>query len=130
MVQLFTLVLAGEMLVLGFVGFLLWRLYCQLKTVRGQQADAVSAADIAGVKRMMADLAGRLTTVESDIATVPAAPRTAINLTKRGQVIRLHRRGDDSAEIASAVGLRRSEVDLIIKLQKLAVSPKASEQAV
>jgi len=75
--------------------------------------------EIGNLKMSIAELGMRLAVVERDMSTVPQRPRGNINLSKRGQVLRLHRRGDAAPEIASAVGLRRGEVELIIKLQKL-----------
>ncbi len=46
----------------------------------------------------------------------------SINLNRRGQVLRLHRRGDSVSEIASALRLRAGEVSLMIKVHEL-VSP-------
>jgi len=59
----------------------------------------------------------------------PAPPPTvtwsgslAVNLTRRGQVLRLFRRGDSSRQIASSLGLRRGEVDLIIKVHQMVMN--------
>ena len=45
----------------------------------------------------------------------------SINLNCRGQVLRLHRRGDSAPEIASALGLSQGEVKLIVKVHNLAL---------
>jgi len=47
----------------------------------------------------------------------------AVNLTRRGQVLRLFRRGDSSRQIASSLGMRKGEVDLIIKVHQMALNP-------
>jgi hypothetical protein len=39
-----------------------------------------------------------------------------LNLSKRTQVLRLHRAGEGSAAIATSLGLPRGEVDLLIKV--------------
>jgi len=104
---------------LAGLAFVIFRLQPQLKDMREKQQRSISVADLAEFRDGLAEVSRRVSLVESDLAAVPAMPRGAINVSKRGQVIRLHRRGDDVAEIATAVGLRRSEVDLIIKMQKL-----------
>jgi len=43
----------------------------------------------------------------------------SVNLNRRGQVLRLHRRGESSGEIASALGLSQGEVRLIITIHNM-----------
>jgi len=59
----------------------------------------------------------------------PAPPPTvtwsgspAVNLTRRGQVLRLFRRGDSSRQIASSLGMRKGEVELIIKVHQMVLN--------
>jgi hypothetical protein len=52
-------------------------------------------------------------------ASVPAVPvpaRRSVNLSKRGQVIRLSRRGEPVDTIAATLGLPRREVELLLKV--------------
>lgn len=53
----------------------------------------------------------------------------SIHLTRRGQVLRLHRRGESSDQIASALGLSQGEVKLIIKVQELARHSSKAEKS-
>ncbi len=46
----------------------------------------------------------------------------SINLNRRGQVLRLSRRGDSARQIASTLSMRRGEVDLILKVHKMVLS--------
>jgi hypothetical protein len=46
----------------------------------------------------------------------------SINLNRRGQVLRLFRRGDTSRQIASALSMRRGEVDLIVKVHRMVLN--------
>lgn len=51
---------------------------------------------------------------------VPPQPaRSGLNLSRRTQVLRMHRAGQEGAEIASALVLPRSEVDLLIKVHNI-----------
>jgi hypothetical protein len=61
---------------------------------------------------------------------IPAAttPGPQMNLIKRGQALRMRRRGETSETIAAALGVPRNEVDLLMKVQELAVVP-ASKRA-
>ncbi len=49
-----------------------------------------------------------------------AAEPSSLNLNRRGQVLRLYRRGDSVAHIASTLGLSTGEVALIVKVQEMA----------
>ena len=58
---------------------------------------------------------------------VPPQPaRSGLNLSKRTQVLRMHRGGHDNAGIASALALPRAEVDLLIKVHRIVVDQVAS----
>jgi hypothetical protein len=64
--------------------------------------------------------------LESLRAEVPAEVRTpagqqALNLNKRGQVLRMRRRGENPETIAAALSLPRNEVDLLLKVHQLAL---------
>ena len=54
--------------------------------------------------------------------SVPDVCRTALNLNKRSQVLRMHRRGDPSDQIASILEVPRQEVDLLIKVHRIIIS--------
>ena len=43
----------------------------------------------------------------------------SLNLNRRGQVLRLHRRGDSPSDIASSLRIGQGEVKLIIKIYEL-----------
>lgn len=113
---------AGLILLLA-LGILLVHTRLQVSRMRADPTTRNQEIEIGNLKMSIAELGTRLAVVERDLSCVPQRPRGNINLSKRGQVIRLHRRGDPATEIASAVGLRKGEVELIIKLQKL--SPAA-----
>jgi hypothetical protein len=52
---------------------------------------------------------------------VPPAPaRSGLNLNTRAQAIRLDRRGNTPAQIAAILGLPAGEVDLLLKVHRLA----------
>ena len=52
----------------------------------------------------------------------PDAGRAALNLNKRAQVLRMHRRGDPAERIASLLEVPRQEVDLLIKVHRIILS--------
>jgi hypothetical protein len=58
---------------------------------------------------------------QSGMLVAPAPARSGLNLSKRTQVLRMHRAGQDGAGIAAALALPRSEVDLLIKVHRIVV---------
>jgi hypothetical protein len=52
----------------------------------------------------------------------PAPARRSVNLSKRSQVIRLSRRGEPAETIAATLGLPRREVELLLKVHRVAVA--------
>jgi outer membrane murein-binding lipoprotein Lpp len=55
-------------------------------------------------------------------AASPDAGKAALNLNKRAQVLRMHRRGDPPDRIASLLEVPRQEVDLLIKVHRIIIS--------
>jgi hypothetical protein len=58
---------------------------------------------------------------QTGMLVAPQPTPSGLNLTKRTQVLRMHRAGQDSAGIAAALTLPRAEVDLLIKVHRLVV---------
>ena len=53
-------------------------------------------------------------------AAQPAPPSTlSLNLTKRTQALRMHRRGETIPSIAAALQAPLSEIDLLLKLNRI-----------
>lgn len=52
----------------------------------------------------------------------PALPRPGLNLSKRSQALRLHRRGESAEKIATELQLPRQEVDLLLKVHRIVLS--------
>lgn len=60
----------------------------------------------------------------------PAAPRPGMNLNRRVQALRLLRRGEDLGHIASALGVPRCEVELLVRVHRLAIAAMTSARPV
>ena len=71
------------------------------------------------VERLESDL--REVERQTGMLVAPAPARSGLNLSKRTQVLRMHRAGQDSAGIAAVLALPRSEVELLIKVQRIVV---------
>lgn len=48
------------------------------------------------------------------------SPRAGFNLSKRAQALRLLRRGEDAAHIAAALVVPRNEIELLIRVERIA----------
>jgi hypothetical protein len=56
------------------------------------------------------------------VTVLPGKPRAGLNLTNRGQVLRLHRRGEPAEKIAGILEIPRQEVDLLLKVHRIVLS--------
>jgi hypothetical protein len=58
----------------------------------------------------------------ASVPGVPVPARRSVNLSKRGQVIRLSRRGEQVDTIATTLGLPRREVELLLKVHAVSAA--------
>lgn len=72
----------------------------------------------------MQALASELHDLEQQPALManPAAPRPGFNLGKRTQALRKHRLGESPQQIASSLELPLQEVELLLKVHRIALS--------
>ncbi|MBV8820838.1 MAG: hypothetical protein JO022_20930 [Acidobacteriaceae bacterium] len=63
------------------------------------------------------------------VLVAPTAPRSGLNLSKRSQVLRMSRMGQNSDHIATALSLPKREVDLLLKVQKIVLTSAAANTA-
>ena len=100
-----------------------------------REAHAPAAATqeaLAELTSQIGQLRSRLEEVEqrkSPLSDWAAAEPTSVNLNRRGQVLRLYRRGDSVAHIASALGLSTGEVSLIVKVQEMTPTGRSQDNA-
>src|SRR5215471_6704504 len=57
----------------------------------------------------------------SGLLVPPAPARSGLNITKRSQALQLSRRGEKPQEIAAALAIPLAEVELLVKVQKIAL---------
>lgn len=94
--------------------------------VRIAETELRAAEQVNAVRGEIAQIVARLEEVEhvkNPLLTWGAQP-AAVNLSRRGQVLRLHRRGTSIPEIASALKLSRGEVKLIIRVHDACRDPE------
>ena len=85
-----------------------------------QQVEALQTA-LGDARLAVQSLEADLRAVErqTGMLVAPAPARSGLNLSKRTHVLRMHRSGQDSAGIATALALPRSEVELLIKVHRI-----------
>jgi hypothetical protein len=52
----------------------------------------------------------------------PGMPRAALNLSKRSQALRMHRRGEAPHQIAAALEIPGQELELLLKVHRIVMS--------
>ncbi len=99
-----------------------------LKLKKDVRELATKAATQEQVAENSALLAGRTALLEAKLEAMErnkeaqaqwVGQAESLNLNRRGQVLRLHRRGESAAEIASALRMGPGEVALMIKVYEL-----------
>jgi len=90
-----------------------------MKTVREECAVAVEAAQ------------SRCTVIASELESarlqpaveiLPGTPRPSMNLTRRSQALRLHRKGDSPERIAAALEVPTQEIALLVKVHQIVLN--------
>jgi hypothetical protein len=84
----------------------------EIDEVRRYSRDAVAASAAA--------VAAEMAAFKQESGEAPLMTGQDLNLTRRAQAIRMQRRGESAATIAAALRVPRNEIDLLLKIQKLA----------
>jgi hypothetical protein len=81
-------------------------------------------AELATLRTTVDALAAQVHDLQSHppVALAPGLPKPGLNLNKRSQALRMHRRGEAADQIAAALELPRQEVDLLIKVHRVVLS--------
>ena len=111
---------------IGVSLFAVWRgqvlivLADQRAHVRIEQCQETTAT----LQKSLDGLAARLADIERCppvVAGLPV-PRTGLNISKRSQVLRMHRQGDPPDRIASVLEVPLQEVDLLLKVHRIVIA--------
>jgi hypothetical protein len=96
-------------------------LFCRCLEQRQQVQDLENA--LGGARLAVQSLETDLREMEREtgMLVAPAPARSGLNLSKRTHVLRMHRAGQESSAIAVALAVPRSEVELLIKVHRIAV---------
>jgi hypothetical protein len=113
----------------GLTLCLLLCLSCQreinVARTRAASQNSVHEESISKLQAELSELREQLKEVDhrAQSACVPAVPQRGMNLTKRTQVLRMHKRGERAEQISAALCLPPSEVELLLKLHLATVEP-------
>jgi hypothetical protein len=80
------------------------------------------SVEFAEVKRAVEEAESR-----TGVLVAPTPPRAGVNLTTRSQALRMYRRGETIQRIAAALEVPEQEVELLIKVQRLALDAPLPE---
>ena len=106
------LLVAGTCLLYAFVLHMKVRNLTRLVREQREHFESRMEQWTDGVESLRAELSAEMR---------PSAGQQALNLNKRGQVLRMRRRGENPETIAAALSLPRNEVDLLLKVHQLAL---------
>lgn len=90
----------------------------ELRAVRSKVSDSHGAIEI-NVRELAASVNQLRVDRENEPGPAVPSPGLGLNLTKRAQVVRMHRRGETVPSIAAALQTPGNEIELILKLERL-----------
>jgi hypothetical protein len=90
-----------------------------VRTAREEQEAALAA-----MRQVVDDLTAQVHDIRTQPAAAPPAvpQRAALNLSKRSQALRMHRRGETPQKIAAALEIPRQELELLLKVHRIVMS--------
>jgi len=100
-----------------------YRTLRELKSWKPAEATPVNT-ELTTLRTTVEALAAQVHDLQSHppVALAPGLPKPGLNLNKRSQALRMHRRGEAADQIAAALELPRQEVDLLIKVHRVVLS--------
>ncbi len=90
-----------------------------------QFSDPVQPQHDAALDQMRISLEGLASQIRELQVSPPAGTpnyKAGLNLSKRSQALRMHRRGEPTEQIATALEIPHQEVELLIKVQRIVLS--------
>jgi UDP:flavonoid glycosyltransferase YjiC (YdhE family) len=81
-------------------------------------------AQVQAMRQTVEGLASQVQDVQQQprMWAVPSIPKPGLNLSKRSQALRMHRRGDPLDQIAAALDIPLQEVDLLLKVHRIVIN--------
>ena len=105
--------------------FAVFRAKAMMRAARESAAAAQAKleADVKSMRETIEGLAAQVHEAQQQprMIPVPAVPKPGMNLSKRSQALRMHRRGDGVGQIAEALDIPFQEVDLLLKVHRIVI---------
>jgi hypothetical protein len=119
---LFGLVLAA--VALSFVALLRAKGLVRAAERRGRAGQEQCVTALESLQERLSSLAAGLQEIRQQppVTPVPTSPKAGLNLSRRSQALRMHRRGDPPDRIAAALEIPLQEVDLLLKVHRIVIS--------
>jgi len=95
--------------------------------MRASQQDGTAytklEAEVQSMRQTIDELAAQVQDVQQQprMMAVPAIPKSGLNLSKRSQALRMHRRGEAPVQISTALDIPLQEVDLLLKVHRIVI---------
>jgi hypothetical protein len=107
--------------------FALYRSHLLVRGVNRRHGEPAekNRGDIQELRAAVEALAAQVYERQKDPPTTPPLPaltRPGLNLNKRSQALRMHRKGEDAARIAALLEVPRQEVELLLKVHRIVLS--------
>jgi len=106
---------------LSFVVLMRARMLIAAAEKKSDESRRENEAALDAMRERLEGLCGQL----NDLRREPAGAgtvRPGLNLSKRSQALRMHRRGDSPEQIASALDIPLQELDLLVKVHRIVMS--------
>ena len=106
--------------------FAVYRAHAMLGEIKRQKGIEVTQdrSEVDAMRTTVEALAAQVHDLQSHppVAVTPGLPKPGLNLNKRSQALRMHRRGETADGIAAALELPRQEVELLVKVHRIVLS--------
>ena len=103
--------------------FAVWRTRAMVRAAenRMKAAGERSAATLRNWRETLDNLSAQVHDLpqQSLPAVTSSSPKSSLNMNKRSQVLRMHRKGDAPEQISTALEVPLQEVDLLLKVQRI-----------
>jgi hypothetical protein len=123
-----TLIVALSALLLSIVAVFQAKSLLQASQHRNTELRSRQEARLDAVQSSIDALGAEVRGLEGQPAG-PMSVKPGLNLSKRSQALRMHRRGEAPAQIAAALNIPSQEVELLIKVQRIVLSNMQSKAA-
>ncbi len=119
MTDIYPLLICGVMAVAGSCLLYIFVLDVRMKTLTRKSRE--QREHLEGRVTQIAEAADRLKAQLAEMEKPQRVPAQPLNLNKRGQILRMRRRGERPETIAGALSIPRNEVELLLKVHDLSL---------